>query len=134
MKMTTKIFNLFVTLALVLSVTACSSSDDEPETNISLAESDFEEVSSNSTFVNDIKMSDVDLLIDFAINCDLLDLEYIRFCSNDFKGDLMSGPGEYSDESFYLEVERDIMTTAQTYIDAMNRLANAGTLEDPTTP
>ena len=133
MKMTTKIFNLFVTLALVLSVTACSSSDDEPETNISLAESDFEEVSSNSTFVNDIKMSDVDLLIDFAINCDLLDLEYIRFCSNDFKGDLMSGPGEYSDESFYLEVERDIMTNAQTYIDAMNRLANAGTLEDPTT-
>ena len=136
MKTTARFFGVASLLLIALSFcTACSSSsdDDEPANSVTITESDFEEVSSNSTFVSDVKMSDVDLLIDFAINCDLLDLEYIRFCSNDFKGDLMSGPGEYSDESFYLEVERDIMANAEKYIDAMERLADAGTLETTTT-
>lgn len=124
-------------LALSLSFTSCdsgSSDDDEAGGGgTTFTSADFGEVGSNSTFVSDFQMSDVDLLIDFAINCDLLDLEWIRFCSNDFKGDLLSGPGEYSDESFYLEVERDIMANADKYIDALNRLADDGIFDNTTT-
>ena len=136
MKTRNKIFNLLVMLSM-LSFTACSSGGDGDERgggdNWGYSGSDFGEVGKNSSFVSDFKMNDIDLLVDFAINCDLLDLEWIRFCSNDFKGDLMSGPGEYSDESFYLEVERDIMANADKYIDALNRLADDGICDNTTT-
>ena len=136
MKTRNKIFNLLVMLSM-LSFTACSSGGDGDEpgggNNSGFSGSDFGEVGKNSSFVSDFNMSDIDLLVDFAINCDLLDLEWIRFCSNDFKGDLMSGPGEYSDESFYLEVERDIMANADKYIDALNRLADDGICDNTTT-
>lgn len=137
MKRNEKLWSLLALLALTLCFVGCSSGSDgdEPEGGGKgdFTESDFGEVSSNSSFVSDFKMSDIDLLVVFAINCDLLDLEWIRFCSNDFKGDLMSGPGEYSDESFYLEVERDIMANADKYIDALNRLADDGICDNTTT-
>ena len=134
MKTTARLFGVASLLALSLCfITACGDDDEPDNGKPSLIDADFEEVSSNSTYVSDVNMSDVDLLIDFAINCDLLDLEWIRFCSNDFKGDLLSGPGEYSDESFYLEVERDIMANADKYIDAMNRLVDDGIFDNTTT-
>lgn len=136
MKTRNKIFNLLVMLSM-LSFTACSSGGDGDEpgggNNSGFSGSDFGEVGKNSSFVSDFNMSDIDLLIDFAINCDLLDLEWIRFCSNDFKGDLMSGPGEYSDATDYFQIEYDILANSEAYLNAMERLANDGICDNTTT-
>lgn len=135
MKTRNKIFNLLVMLS-ILSFTACSSGGDGDEPgggNRDFTESDFGEVSSNSSFVSDFKMNDMDLLIDFAINCDLLDLEWIKYMSNGFKGELMSGPGEYSDATDYYQIEYDILTNSEAYLDAMERLANDGICDNTTT-
>ena len=122
-------------LVLAFGLASCSSSDNDElgNGNTDFTESDFSEVSSNSSFVSDFKMSDMDLLIDFAINCDLLDLEWIKYMSNGFKGELMSGPGEYSDATDYYQIEYDILTNSEAYLDAMERLANDGICDNTTT-
>ena len=124
-------------LALSLSFTSCdsgSSDDDEAGGGgTTFTSADFGEVGSNSTFVSDFQMSDVDLLIDFAINCDLLDLEWIKYMSNGFEGELMSGPGDKSDETDYLQIQYDILTNSEAYLNAMERLANDGICDNTTT-
>ena len=124
-------------LALSLSFTNCdsgSSDDDEPGgSGTTFTSADFGEVGSNSTFVRDFQMSDVDLLIDFAINCDLLDLEWIKYMSNGFEGELMSGPGDKSDATDYYQIEYDILANSEAYLDAMERLANDGICDNTTT-
>lgn len=124
-------------LALSLSFTNCdsgSSDDDEPGgSGTTFTSADFGEVGSNSTFVSDFQMSDVDLLIDFAINCDLLDLEWIKYMSNGFEGELMSGPGDKSDATDYYQIEYDILANSEAYLNAMERLANDGICDNTTT-
>lgn len=124
-------------LALSLSFTSCdsgSSDDDEAGGGgTTFTSADFGEVGSNSTFVRDFQMSDVDLLIDFAINCDLLDLEWIKYMSNGFEGELMSGPGDKSDATDYYQIEYDILANSEAYLDAMKRLANDGICDNTTT-
>lgn len=124
-------------LALSLSFTSCdsgSSDDDEAGGGgTTFTSADFGEVGSNSTFVRDFQMSDVDLLIDFAINCDLLDLEWIKYMSNGFEGELMSGPGDKSDATDYYQIEYDILANSEAYLDAMERLANDGICDNTTT-
>lgn len=136
MKTRNKIFNLLVMLSM-LSFTACSSGGDGDEpgggNNSGFSGSDFGEVGKNSSFVSDFKMSDIDLLVDFAINCDLLDLEWIKYMSNGFKGELMSGPGEYSDATDYFQIEYDILANSEAYLNAMERLANDGICDNTTT-
>lgn len=136
MKTTARHFGVLSLLLLSLCfMTACSSgSDDEPDSgNNTSTEIDFGEVGRNSSFVSDVNMSDVDLLIDFAINCDLLDLEWIKYMSNGFKGELMSGPGEYSDATDYFQIENDILANSETYLAAIERLANDGIFDNTTT-
>jgi len=129
--------SLMVVLALTLSFTNCdsgSSDDDEPGgSGTTFTSADFGEVGSNSTFVSDFQMSDVDLLIDFAINCDLLDLEWIKYMSNGFEGELMSGPGDKSDATDYYQIEYDILANSEAYLNAMERLANDGICDNTTT-
>lgn len=124
-------------LALSLSFTSCdsgSSDDDEAGGGgTTFTSADFGEVGSNSTFVSDFQMSDVDLLIDFAINCDLLDLEWIKYMSNGFEGELMSGPGDKSDATDYYQIEYDILANSEAYLNAMERLANDGICDNTTT-
>ena len=136
MKTRNKIFNLLVMLSM-LSFTACSSGGDGDEpgggNNSGFSGSDFGEVGKNSSFVSDFNMSDIDLLVDFAINCDLLDLEWIKYMSNGFKGELMSGPGEYSDATAYFQIEYDILANSEAYLNAMERLANDGICDNTTT-
>ena len=136
MKTRNKIFNLLVMLSM-LSFTACSSGGDGDEpgggNNSGFSVSDFGEVGKNSSFVSDFNMSDIDLLVDFAINCDLLDLEWIKYMSNGFKGELMSGPGEYSDATDYFQIEYDILANSEAYLNAMERLANDGICDNTTT-
>ena len=136
MKTRNKIFNLLVMLSM-LSFTACSSGGDGDEpgggNNSGFSGSDFGEVGKNSSFVSDFNMSDIDLLVDFAINCDLLDLEWIKYMSNGFKGELMSGPGEYSDATDYFQIEYDILANSEAYLNAMERLANDGICDNTTT-
>jgi hypothetical protein len=136
MKTRNKIFNLLVMLSM-LSFTACSSGGDGDEpgggNNSGFSGSDFGEVDKNSSFVSDFNMSDIDLLVDFAINCDLLDLEWIKYMSNGFKGELMSGPGEYSDATDYFQIEYDILANSEAYLNAMERLANDGICDNTTT-
>ena len=124
-------------LALSLSFTNCdsgSSDDDEAGGGgTTFTSADFGEVGSNSTFVRDFQMSDVDLLIDFAINCDLLDLEWIKYMSNGFEGELMSGPGDKSDATDYYQIEYDILANSEAYLNAMERLANDGICDNTTT-
>ena len=136
MKTRNKIFNLLVILSM-LSFTACSSGGDGDEpgggNNSGFSGSDFGEVGKNSSFVSDFNMSDIDLLVDFAINCDLLDLEWIKYMSNGFKGELMSGPGEYSDATDYFQIEYDILANSEAYLNAMERLANDGICDNTTT-
>jgi len=126
-----------VVLALTLSFSNCdsgSSDDDEPGgSGTTFTSADFGEVGSNSTFVSDFQMSDVDLLIDFAINCDLLDLEWIKYMSNGFEGELMSGPGDKSDATDYYQIEYDILANSEAYLNAMERLANDGICDNTTT-
>jgi len=129
--------SLMVVLALTLSFSNCdsgSSDDDEPGgSGTTFTSADFGEVGSNSTFVSDFQMSDVDLLIDFAINCDLLDLEWIKYMSNGFEGELMSGPGDKSDATDYYQIEYDILANSEAYLNAMERLANDGICDNTTT-
>ncbi len=136
MKTRNKIFNLLVMLSM-LSFTACSSGGDGDEpgggNNSGFSGSDFGEVGKNSSFVSDFNISDIDLLVDFAINCDLLDLEWIKYMSNGFKGELMSGPGEYSDATDYFQIEYDILANSEAYLNAMERLANDGICDNTTT-
>lgn len=124
-------------LALTLSFSNCdsgSSDDDEAGGGgTTFTSADFGEVGSNSTFVSDFQMSDVDLLIDFAINCDLLDLEWIKYMSNGFEGELMSGPGDKSDATDYYQIEYDILANSEAYLNAMERLANDGICDNTTT-
>ena len=124
-------------LALSLSFTSCdsgSSDDDEAGGGgTTFTSADFGEVGSNSTFVSDFQMSDVDLLIDFAINCDLLDLEWIKYMSNGFEGELMSGSGDKSDATDYYQIEYDILANSEAYLNAMERLANDGICDNTTT-
>lgn len=134
MKTTARLFGVASLLALSLCfITACGDDNEPDNDKPSLIDADFEEVSSNSTYVSDVNMSDVDLLIDFAINCDLLDLEWIKYMSNGFKGDLLSGPGEYSDATDYFQIENDILANSEAYLDAIERLANDGIFDNTTT-
>ena len=137
MKTTSRLLSLMVVLALTLSFSNCdsgSSDDDEPGgSGTTFTSADFGEVGSNSTFVSDFQMSDVDLLIDFAINCDLLDLEWIKYMSNGFEGELMSGPGDKSDATDYYQIEYDILANSEAYLNAMERLANDGICDNTTT-
>ena len=137
MKTINRLWSLMAVLALSLSFANCdsgSSDDDEAGGGgTTFTSADFGEVGGNNTFVSDFQMSDVDLLIDFAINCDLLDLEWIKYMSNGFKGDLLSGPGEYSDATDYFQIENDILANSEAYLDAIERLANDGIFDNTTT-
>mgnify|MGYP007069878724 FL=1 len=73
--------------------------------------------------VSDFQMSDIDWLIDFALNCELLDQEYIKVLSNGLHdGAFLSGIGEYSDESVFDEVLEDMMSKYDNYKEAFLRL------------
>lgn len=73
--------------------------------------------------VSDFQMSDIDWLIDYALNCELLDQEYIKVLSNGLHdGAFLSGIGEYSDESVFDEVLEDMMSKYDNYKEAFLRL------------
>lgn len=135
MKTRNKIFNLLVMLSM-LSFTACSSGGDGDEpgggNNSGFSGSDFGEVSSNSSFVSDFKMSDIDWLLDYAINCELLDQEWIKYMSDGFEGELMAGPGEHSDLDVFYDVVYHLTYNQDNYMEAVQRLQANGTLENVT--
>lgn len=73
--------------------------------------------------VSDFQMSDIDWLIDYALNCELLDQEYIKVLSNGLHdGAFLSGIGEYSDERVFDEVLEDMMAKYDNYKEAFLRL------------
>ena len=112
------LFGIIVVIAIALwgigSFIGDTDGDEGTLCEVSLEEEDL---------VSDFQMSDIDWLIDFALNCELLDQEYIKVLSNGFHdGELLCGIGEYSDVTEYDEVMLDLMSKYDNYKDAFLRL------------
>ena len=90
-------------------------SDEENVCEVSFDEADM---------VSDFQMDDIDWLIDYALNCSRLDQEFIKMMSNGFHdGELLSGVGQYSDDSDYSEIMQHIGDNCKNYEAAFNRLS-----------
>lgn len=112
------LFGIIVVIAIAMWGIGSFIGDSDGDEG-SLCEISFEE----ENLVSDFQMSDIDWLIDFALNCELLDQEYIKVLSNGFHdGELLSGLGKYSDESDFDEVMLDLMSKYDNYKDAFLRL------------
>ena len=77
------LFGIIVVIAIAMWGIGALIGDSDGDEG-SLCEISFEE----ENLVSDFQMSDIDWLIDFALNCELLDQEYIKVLSNGFHDDI----------------------------------------------
>lgn len=108
-----------IVVIIGLAVWGISRLDDGDADEGTLCEVSLDE----NNLISDFQMSDIDWLIDYALNCELLDQEYIKVLSNGLHdGAFLSGIGEYSDESVFDEVLEDMMSKYDNYKEAFLRL------------
>lgn len=130
MKKTSKPYRwLLAAFAVItaMGLAGCLAEDDGEDA------SGFEQIpSTGSTLVKDVNTNDLDVFAEYALKMENLRLQYIKFTSNGWNGELFCGVGDKSDATGFINYLTDILENADRYTAAMQRLDRSGILT-PTT-
>ena len=128
MKTTIKTRSLMLLCMCMMAFTAC----EKEETETSDMEWHVNEGAA-MTMKNDVVMSDMDNFIELSLKMEEMRLQFIRFCSNDYDGELLCGPGSKSDPTEMYRLLEEILDKKDQYLTAVKRLEDQGIFDQVTT-
>lgn len=104
--------------------TASESGDDEDEPG-----NGFEQLpTTGGTLMKDVNTDDIDVFAEYALKMENLRLQYIKFTSNGWDGELFCGIGDKSDATGFINYLTDILENADRYTAAIQRLDQSAIL------
>lgn len=121
---------MLLTIAFCLS--ACDSSGDE-NSDIDGDWSGWGQGSAPSTLKSDVNISDMDNFLELNLKMENLKLQFAKFMSNGWQGDLYAGPGTKSDPTKMYELLEELLDKKDTYLKAAQNIDNQGILDNTTT-
>ena len=123
---------LFAFLGLLL-LTGCSKSDDNSSEG---AEGDWAGWGTGvetPTLKQDFNKSDMDNFFELNLKMENMRLQFVKFMSNGWEGELLDGPGVKSDPMEMFELLEEILDKKDDYTQAINNLTYMGILDNVTT-
>ena len=135
MKTYEKCFNMAVILLSILCFVACtnSSDDEDNSNNISSEWSGWGTGVKPTTLKQDFSQSDMDNFFELNLKMENMRLQFVKFMSNGWEGELLDGPGPKSDPMKMFELLEEILDKKDAYTQAINNLTNQGILDNVTT-
>lgn len=113
----------------LITLTACDSSDDSAG-----GSTDWMEAATTSTTLrSDVSMSDIDNFVELNLKMENMHLQFAKFVSDGWQGDLYGGAGAHSDPTKMYELLEEILDKKDDYTRAIRNLENEGILDNVTT-
>ena len=124
-----------VILLSILCFVACTKSSDDKD-NGSNIEGDWSGWGTGvepTTLKQDFNKSDMDNFFELNLKMENMRLQFVKFMSNGWEGQLLDGPGPKSDPMKMFELLEEILDKKDAYTQAINNLTNQGILDNVTT-
>ena len=128
-----KISLTLLALISIMLLTGCSKSDDNSSGG---AEGDWTGWGTGvepTTLKQDFNKSDMDNFFELNLKMENMRLQFVKFMSNGWEGELLDGPGAKSDPIKMFELLEEILDKKDDYTQAINNLTNQGILDNVTT-
>jgi hypothetical protein len=128
-----KISLTLLALISIMLLTGCSKSDDNSSGS---AEGDWTGWGTGiepTTLKQDFNKSDMDNFFELNLKMENMRLQFVKFMSNGWEGELLDGPGPKSDPIKMFELLEEILDKKDDYTQAINNLTNQGILDNVTT-
>ena len=128
-----KISLTLLALISIMLLTGCSKSDDNSSGG---AEGDWTGWGTGvepTTLKQDFNKSDMDNFFELNLKMENMRLQFVKFMSNGWEGELLDGPGPKSDPMKMFELLEEILDKKDDYTQAINNLTNQGILDNVTT-
>ena len=135
MRTNEKWLNMAVILLSILCFVACTQSSDDKD-NGSNIEGDWSGWGTGvepTTLKQDFNKSDMDNFFELNLKMENMRLQFVKFMSNGWEGELLDGPGPKSDPIKMFELLEEILDKKDDYTQAINNLTNQGILDNVTT-
>ena len=135
MRTNEKWLNMAVILLSILCFVACTKSSDDKD-NGSNIEGDWSGWGTGvepTTLKQDFNKSDMDNFFELNLKMENMRLQFVKFMSNGWEGQLLDGPGPKSDPMKMFELLEEILDKKDAYTQAINNLTNQGILDNVTT-
>ena len=135
MRTNEKWLNMAVILLSILCFVACTKSSDDKD-NGSNIEGDWSGWGTGvepTTLKQDFNKSDMDNFFELNLKMENMRLQFVKFMSNGWEGQLLDGPGPKSDPMKMFEILEEILDKKDAYTQAINNLTNQGILDNVTT-
>ena len=134
MRTNEKWLNMAVILLSILCFVACTKSSDDKD-NGSNIEGDWSGWGTGvepTTLKQDFNKSDMDNFFELNLKMENMRLQFVKFMSNGWEGQLLDGPGPKSDPMKMFELLEEILDKKDAYTQAINNLTNQGILDNVT--
>lgn len=130
-KLCTRMVFMALTI-LVFTLSACNKNSEE-EGVIDDGWSDWGQGSTPPTLVSDFSTSDMDNFVELNLKMENLKLQFAKFMSNGWQGDLYAGPGAKSDPTEMYKLLEELLDKKDIYLKAAQNIDNQGILDNTTT-